>query len=80
MRKATRGRKKRFSLSTEVRSFCDQFIQEVEEDGGIYNPLGMMVDFIEARQFVDYDISYSDELQEALRYVMYHLGVSMFTK
>jgi len=33
MRKATRGRKKRFVLSKDVREMCDQFILEVEEDG-----------------------------------------------
>lgn len=80
MRKATRGRKKRFVLSKDVREMCDQFILEVEEDGWVYNPLGMMVDFIEAWQLIDYDMNYKDELQEALRYVMYHLWVSMFQK
>ena len=80
MRKATRGRKKRFVLSKDVREMCDQFILEVEEDGWVYNPLGMMVDFIEEWQLIDYDMNYGDELQEALRYVMYHLWVSMFQK
>lgn len=80
MRKATRGRKKRFVLSKDVRKMCDQFILEVEEDGWVYNPLGMMVDFIEEWQLIDYDMTYKDELQEALRYVMYHLWVSMFQK
>lgn len=80
MRKATRGRKKRFVLSKDVREMCDQFILEVEEDGWVYNPLGMMVDFIEEWQLIDYDMTYKDELQEALRYVMYHLWVSMFQK
>ena len=39
-----------------------------------------MVDFIEAWQLIDYDMNYRDELQEALRYVMYHLGITMFNK
>lgn len=80
MRKATRGRKKRFVLSKDVREMCDQFILETEEDGWVYNPLGLMVDFIEAWQLIDYDMNYKDELQEALRYVMYHLGITMFNK
>lgn len=80
MRKATRGRKKKFILSKDVRKMCDDFILEVEEDGWVYNPLGLMIDFIEARQLIDYDISYGGELQEALRYVMYHLWITMFNK